>query len=163
MSKSLFTAFLIALTIGGLGFIDTLRAGAGQSVNGAPPVISSVSPISATRLQTIYIRGSGFGNTQPITMSLGDGSIDTVGGGKNMPGGGNTPVMQVNNYARNTWGSGVRDSPDTGWCSIGIFLVSWSDNEIVLGGFGSALSTTGQGEWTIMPGDPMRVVVITPI
>ncbi len=133
-----------------------------EPTNGASPVISSVSPISAARLQTIYIRGAGFGDIQPVTMSLGDGSINTVGGGKNKPGSGNTPVIQVNNYARNTWGSGVQDSPDSGCCSIGIFLVSWSDNEIVLGGFGSALSTTGQGEWTIMPRDPMRIVVITP-
>ena len=78
---------------------------------GSSPVINSVSPISATLLQTTTIRGSGFGDTQPVISPLWDGSVNTVGGGKNMPGEGGTPVMQVNNYARNTWGSGVQDAP----------------------------------------------------
>ena len=49
--------------------------------------------------------------------------------------------------------------PNTGADSIGIIIVSWSDTEIVLGGFGSALYTNGQ--WSISPGDPMRIVVLT--
>lgn len=130
----------------------------------SPPVISSVTPISAACLQTIRIEGSGFGNTQPVIMNVGDGSIDTVGGGQGRPGSGGTPVIQIHddNPASNPWQAGVQDSPSTGSCSIGIFLVSWSDNEIVLGGFGSALNPIpGQREWTILPGDAMRVVVIT--
>jgi hypothetical protein len=113
-------------------------------------------------LQTITIKGSGFGDTQPVIMTLPDGSINTVGGGKNMPSTEGTPIIQVNNYARNTWGSGVQDAPWTAGCAIGIFLEKWSDTEIILGGFGSALSTTDYGGWTIKPGDPMRVVIITP-
>ncbi|MCW4009917.1 MAG: hypothetical protein NWF05_04785 [Candidatus Bathyarchaeota archaeon] len=128
---------------------------------GSGPVIHSVSPISAVRLQIIRIEGVGFGNTQPVTMSLGDGSINTVGGGRNLPGSAGTPVIQVHDEDRNAWQAGVQDSPGSAWCSIGIFLVSWSDTEIVLGGFGSALSTSGYGQWSIMPGDPMRIVVIT--
>jgi hypothetical protein len=152
------TGFIITMLCFTMFFVftNTMSVTAGSS-----PVIDSVSPISATRLQTITIRGSGFGDTQPVITSLGDGSVNTVGGGKNMPGEGGTPVIQVNNYARNTWGSGVQDAPWTAGCAIGIFLEKWSDTEIVLGGFGSALSTTGQGLWNIKPGDPMRVVIIT--
>ena len=132
--------------------------------NVAAPAIYSVSPISAMCLQTISIDGSGFGNTQPVTMNVGDGSIDTVGGGQGLPGAGGTPVIQIHddNPASNPWQAGVQDGPTTGSCSIGIFLVSWSDTEIVLGGFGSALSPIlGQRQWAILPGDAMRIVVIT--
>ena len=44
---------------------------------------------------------------------------------------------------------------------IGIYLTSWSDNEIVLGGFGTALNTNGQGPLNINPGDPLIVDVLT--
>jgi hypothetical protein len=154
-------SFILALLFSGITtqFIDQ---GKGIDQFNTGPVINSVSPISVARLQTITIRGSGFGDTQPVIRTLSDGSINTVGGGKNMPGAGGTPVIQVNNYARNTWGSGVQDAPWTAGCAIGIFLEKWSDTEIVLGGFGSSLSTTGQGVWNIMSGDPMRVVIITP-
>ena len=115
-------------------------------------VITSVSPISTDVSQTIVIKGSGFGNIQPQTMSLGDGSIDTVGGGI-------TPVIQIHDDGWCGWEAGTQDGPTTGADSIGIIIVSWSDTEIVLGGFGSALYTNGQ--WSISPGDPMRIVVLT--
>jgi hypothetical protein len=134
-----------------------------QSPNAKPPVISSVTPITAARLQTITIYGNGFGNTQPVLLNLGDGSVDTVGGGKNLPGASGTPIIQVHDDARNTWQAGVQDSPSTGCSSIGIFLDKWSDTEIVLSGFGSALSTTrGTTEWTIENGDPMWILIATP-
>jgi hypothetical protein len=44
---------------------------------------------------------------------------------------------------------------------VGLIISSWSDNEIVLGGFGSALGTNGQGLWYIMPGDPLVISVFT--
>jgi hypothetical protein len=157
LRRAFITGFIIAILCFTMFVVFTNEVSANVG-----PVIDSVSPITATRLQTIIIRGRGFGDTQPVTMTLWDGSINTVGGGKNMSGEEGTPVIQVNNYARNTWGSGVQDSPETGCCSIGIFLEKWSDTEIVLGGFGSALSTNGYGEWTIEPGDPMRIVIITP-
>jgi hypothetical protein len=121
----------------------------------APPVISSVSPISATRLQKIVISGSGFGNTQPQLLSLGDGSVDTVGGGT-------TPAIRI--YDQNgsgSWQAGVQDNPNSGADSIGVILVSWSDTEIVLGGFGTALNTDGQGQWNLLPGDPLLISVVT--
>jgi hypothetical protein len=127
----------------------TVSGGWAPPVNGDAPAISSVSPISTDQLQTITIKGSNFGNTQPQTMSLGDGSVDTVGGG-------NTPVVYICDDGWNGWGAGVQDSPNSAWDLIGIKLVSWSDTEIVLGGFGSALS-----EYVLTAGDPMRVTVTT--
>jgi hypothetical protein len=125
------------------------------------PVIDSVSPISTDRLQTIVIKGSGFGDTQPQLMYLEDGSVNTVGGGRDLPGSGNTPVIQVHNDVPgyNYWQAGVRDSPQSGACVIGIILVKWSDTEIVLGGFGAALDSYSR--WSLNVGDPMRIVVIT--
>jgi hypothetical protein len=123
--------------------------------SGMQPVISSVSPISTARLQTISIHGSGFGNTQPRVMELGDGSVDTVGGGT-------SPVIRIydqNGYG--SWQAGVQDNPNSGADSIGIVLVSWSDTEIVLGGFGAALGTNGQGEWSISSGDQLLIAVLS--
>ena len=119
------------------------------------PVISSVSPISAALLQTITIQGSGFGNIQPQLMNLGDGSVDTVGGGT-------TPVIRIyDEGSLSSWEAGVQDSPNSGADSIGVILVSWSDTEIVLGGFGTELNTNGQGQWNLSPGDPLLIAVLT--
>ncbi len=124
---------------------------------GSAPAISSVSSIAAVQLQTIVINGSGFGNFQPQLMSLGDGSVDTVGGSK-------TPVIRIydlGNSDSDSWEAGVQDSPNSGADSIGIILTSWSDTEIVLGGFGTALGTNNQGQWVISPGDQLLIAVLT--
>ena len=124
------------------------------SGNGGGPTISSVSQISTGIVQKIVIKGSGFGDTQPQTMSLGDGSIDTVGSGS-------TPILQIHDDGWYGWEAGTQDGPTTGADSIGVILESWSDGEIVLGGFGAALNDSG-GQWQLLPGDPIRVVVMTP-
>ena len=119
------------------------------------PVISSVSPISATRLQTIVIRGSSFGNVQPEFLDFGDGSVDTVGGG-------DTPALRIYNQdGLKSWQAGVQDNPNSGADSISIILVNWSDTEIVLGGFGTALNTDGQGPWNLSTGDQLLISVLT--
>lgn len=82
-------------------------------------------------------------------MDLDDGSVNTVGGG-------DTPILRIYNDGWNGWMAGVRDSPKTAWCLIGVYLVSWTDTEIVLDGFGSALSA-----YSFSAGDPMHVVVVT--
>ena len=118
-------------------------------------VISSVSPISATRLQTIVIRGSSFGNVQPEFLDFGDGSVDTVGGG-------DTPALRIYNQdGLKSWQAGVQDNPNSGADSISIILVNWSDTEIVLGGFGTALNTDGQGPWNLSTGDQLLISVLT--
>jgi hypothetical protein len=121
--------------------------------SGWAPHISSVTPISTSAVQKIVIKGTGFGNAQPQTMSLGDGSVDTVGGGS-------TPVIQVHDDGWYGWEAGTQDGPTTGWDLIGVILDSWSNTEIVLGGFGSALSTMSS-QYQLLAGDPMRIVVMT--
>jgi hypothetical protein len=119
------------------------------------PVISSVSPIYAKRLQTITIKGSGFSDTQPQLLDLGDGSVDTVGGGT-------TPAIRIyDQCGLKSWQAGVQDNPTSGADCIGIILVSWSDTEIVLGGFGTALNTDGEGQWNLLPGDQLLISVLT--
>lgn len=133
-------------------YSTVVEGGQPKTSTGVAPVISSVSPISTDRLQTIVIKGSGFGDKQPQLMDLGDGSVNTVGGG-------DTPVIKIHNDGWKGWMAGVRDSPKTGWCLIGIILENWSDTEIVLGGFGTALSSYSQ--YSLNLGDPMRIVVLT--
>jgi hypothetical protein len=119
------------------------------------PIISSVSPILASRLQTIVIRGSGFGDVQPSLLNLGDGSVNTVGGG-------NTPTLRIyNQNGLQSWQAGVQDNPSSGADAIGVVLVSWNDTEIVLGGFGNAVGTNGEGLWDLSPGDPILISVLT--
>src|SRR5271157_8494 len=119
--------------------------------NNTPPVISSVSNISATRLQTILINGSGFGDTPPQTVILDDGSVDTVYSNT-------TPSMTVadSGGSGHYWIAGWKttDGP-------GIFLVSWSNTEIVLYGFGTGVGVNGSGSWNIAPGDPITVNIWT--
>jgi len=121
------------------------------------PSISSVSTIVAANSQTIYIEGSGFGNTPPATMSIGDGSVDTVGDVT-------TPCMSIwdNGAGSHHWQAGIQTSPSTAGCAIGLYINKWSDNEIVLGGFGRALSTNNAGTWNIGVGDPLVITVFTP-
>ncbi len=126
-----------------------------SSPNVGAPVISSVTQILANRLQNIDIHGSAFGKTQPQLMHLGDGSVDTVGGGT-------TPVLRIYDEGNsNSWEAGVQDTSNTGADSIGLILVSWSDTDIVLGGFGTELSTNGTGQWNLSPGDPLLISVLT--
>jgi hypothetical protein len=147
-----------------LNYYDDVKVFEVSGPTPSGPVISSVTPIAATRLQTIYIYGSGFGNTPPQTVSVGDGSVDTVTSTT-------TPYMDICDRGKaqktgdtsdggENWAAGVT-GPGV-FCMVGIYLVSWSDNEIVLGGFGTALGTYGQGTWYIEAGDPLTVDVYTP-
>jgi hypothetical protein len=160
------SALLIVLMIGGLLLAGGLRLGSSQSITSAgtrsegAPSISSITPITATTQQTIIIVGTNFGNVQPQLLSLGDGSVDTVGGG-------DTPVIRIYDFGQsssNGWEAGVQDSPGSGADSIGIILTSWSNDKIVLGGFSSALGSAGsnnQTQWTITTGDPLLIAVLT--
>jgi hypothetical protein len=135
-------------------YFDDVKVFEVNGPNPSGPVISSVSAIAATRLQTITIDGSGFGNTQPQTVPAydSDGSVDTVVSSS-------TPCMDICDKG---WAAGMQNASNGVHCAIGLYLVDWSDTEIVLGGFGSALNTNGQGPWNIAPGDPLIVGVFTP-
>ena len=80
-------------------------------------------------------------------MSLGDGSVDTVGGGS-------TPMIQIHDDGWYGWEAGTQDGPNTGADLVGVIIASWSDTEIVLDGFGSALSTNGQGQYQLLARGP---------
>ena len=120
------------------------------------PVISSISPISAARLQTVTIQGSGFGNIQPQLLELGDGSVDTVWGGS-------TPSIVVYDErnllsagAAGNWSGFTNGPPDL----IGIVLVSWTNTQIVIGGFGSGLGS--RFSWSqVLQGDVLQIQIQT--
>ena len=124
------------------------------------PTISSVSAITTNTQATIIIQGSGFGNTPPQTTTIFDGSVDTVQSST-------TPSLAIwDNLTQSgwTWQAGHDGN------LIGIYLTSWSNNTIVIGGFGSALhpgtrdnSGTCTGPtWTICVGDHITVGVWGP-
>ena len=69
-------------------------------------------------------------------------------------------MIQVHNDGWYGWEAGTQDGPSTGADSIGVILDSWSDTQIVLGGFGPALND-GNGQWQLLPGDPIRIIVMT--
>ena len=152
--KRAFTAgFIIAILCFSMliAFTKTGLANAEQSL-----VISSVSPISAALSQTITIQGNGFGNIQPQLLNLGDGSVDTVWGGS-------TPSIVVYDErnllsagAAGDWSGFTNGPPDL----IGIVLVSWTDTQIVLGGFGSGLDS--QFSWSqVLQGDTLQIQIQT--
>ncbi len=121
-----------------------------------PPEITSVTPITTTPNQTITIQGIGFGDVQPRLMDLGDGSVDTVWGGC-------TPSIVVYDRsnllsagAAGDWSGFTNGPPDL----IGIVLVSWTDTQIVLGGFGSGLGS--QFSWSqVAKGDALQIQIQT--
>jgi hypothetical protein len=114
------------------------------------PTISSVNSILPQNAQTIIIRGSGFGSTSPKTQNLGD-SVDTIDDAT-------TPSLAIRDHGTgaDSWAAGRITSGN--FDAIGLKLASWSDTEIVLNGFGSALG----GQWKIAAGDPIEVVVFGP-
>ena len=120
------------------------------------PVITSVSSISPASQQTIYIYGSGFGSTPPQTVPVGDGSVDTYACNVNTP----SLAIWGNGGGSHNWAAGRETCSN--FDAIGVYLQSWSDTQIILGGFGSALSTSGSGTWNIGAGDPLVVNVWGP-
>jgi hypothetical protein len=150
--RAFITAFIISLLCFSLFLVFTNTV----FVNAAAcPVINSVSPISATRQQTIVISGSGFGDTQPRVMNLSDGSVVTLVGGI-------TPVLRIYDVEGwDSWEAGCEDSQWVPGGLIGVYLTSWSDTEIVLGGFGIDLNVNGQEPRNIKTGDPLIVNVQT--
>lgn|GEM_PF-1979949 len=105
--------------------------------------ITYVSPITAVNNQTIIIMGHGFGSVPPTT-NVGDGSVD-------MP---NFKISQGDGSGWGSdWNAGCTDQDDL----IGVYLLSWNDTTIVLGGFGSFLTPTNNCYFVI--GDNITVTV----
>jgi uncharacterized protein (TIGR03437 family) len=116
------------------------------------PFIQAVTPIVAQASQGIIIDGSGFGNTPPQTSSLSDGSVVTITCNVTTP----ALAIRDNGAGANLWEAGQQTC--NGADTIGINIVSWSDTQIVLSGFGSALGSTSK----ISAGDPLTVMVTGP-
>jgi hypothetical protein len=163
-AKSVLTKFLVLLLIISVVTSIILQIPLTKAVNTGVilaesesqtlPAITSTTAVLPTRTQTIHIYGKGFGNTFPQTVDLGDGSLDTIWSST-------TPSIFVHDR-----GSGSHEWSAGWWAPfydlIGINLVSWSDSEIVIGGFGSVLGIDGQGTWNIAGGDPVTIMIFTP-
>jgi hypothetical protein len=120
------------------------------------PKITSVTPITVKEKQTIIIQGDGFGNLQPQLEHLEDGSVDTIWG-QSTP---SIVILDQNNLlsagAAGDWSGFTNGPPDL----IGIYLVSWTNTKIVLGGFGTGLNS--QFSWSqVTKGDSLQVQIQT--
>jgi hypothetical protein len=117
-----------------LGMVATASVAASERVvTPAPtPHITSVSPIGTTRLQTITIKGTGFGTFA---------GCDTC----------DSPFMWLRElhpgcpHGGVCWEAGYSPDNDT----VQIWIKSWTNTEIVLGGFGKAW---GEHDWTLHKG-----------
>ncbi len=125
-----------------------------------PPVITSVTAVTNDTGATIEINGSNFGSA-PQTVALPDGSVDTVLSST-------TPSLVIadNGSGPDHWTAG--ESNNSTKDPIGVFLRSWSPDQIVVGGFGSNLSGASplthnnSGKSRIAPGDPILIDVSNP-
>ncbi len=133
----------------------------GRVVVTSRPLISSVSAITTDTHGTITIQGSGFGSAPPQTVTLSDGSVDT---GVN----GTSPSIAIwDNLTQTSWTWQAGHWGNT----IGIFLTSWSDTSIVIGGFGSLVGPgtrdsggvcRGLTPYTLCAGDRITIGVWGP-
>lgn len=97
------------------------------------PKITSVSKITTTRLQTITIKGTGFGTFHAYT--------------------GTSAYIQLRDLSTSpVWEAGYSPDVDT----VGLIVKSWTNTKIVLAGFGSAW---GRQNWTLHKGNRERVEV----
>jgi hypothetical protein len=117
--------------------------------------INSVSPIYPINNQIIYINGSGFGNIAPEILRNSDGSINTIKSGSN-------PSICITDSGpgNDTWVAGIDSSNLKS--SIGIYLFQWTNNSIILGGFGSALGEYNEKRFNIQAGDNLVISIYAP-
>jgi hypothetical protein len=125
-----------------------LTASAAQPASNSP-VITRVSPILPRSNQTIVIEGSGFGNSPPKLVPVGD-AVDTDA--RN----GQRPALAIRNHGRepDDWQAGLARDGDVN--GLGVKLESWTDTKITLAGFGNALGDEqSNATWRIAAGDPI--------
>lgn len=108
-----------------------------RAADGGPgPSITSVNPILPQSSQTISISGTGFGRFRPYV--------------------GDSPFIRISNLSAK-WNAG--SSRDRPFDKIGLAVLSWSNTQIVLGGFRGAY---GRGLWQLHPGDHLLIQVWNP-
>jgi hypothetical protein len=123
--------------------------------------ILSITGISTATSGTITIRGCGFGSDPTLVNNTiaGDGSVDTVQSNV-------TPsiafLMGLTPAGNSwTWEAGFANDP-LHYDTIGLYIYSWTDNTIVIHGFGSFLGTGGLKKFNLAKGNNVTVVVVGP-
>ncbi|MGB9815935.1 MAG: hypothetical protein ACPLVI_08435, partial [Thermoplasmata archaeon] len=134
------------------GFVNVMGGPVTINITFIPcPVIENVSYISASQMQIIAIYGNNFGTT-PKLIKLSDGSVDTIYSN-------NTPSLAIWDLTEG-WEAGASGiSANNTTNGIGVYLLNWSNQEIILSGFGSALGTNHTKSLNIAPGDTIKIYV----
>ncbi len=164
----------IATNLSSIGILNTANNAGGnkniqtflhennpQSASMSQPFINSISNIYATDTQNIYINGTGFGSNPELTSAgFGYSGCDTVYS-KDSP-----SFAIMDGYTGNglfdascNWQAGFYNPNAFFSDSIGVFIKSWNNTNIVLTGFGDALGLCG---WTISPGNEITVIIDNP-
>jgi hypothetical protein len=108
------------------------------------PKITSVSQISTQQIQTIVITGSGFGTQNSYT--------------------GNSAYIALFDLSNGQWQAGnvgsLEGAFENDWVTL--IVKSWTDSQIVLGGFSgswgqNSLGETPSGNWTLRVGDQEQI------
>jgi hypothetical protein len=150
-----------------VGYSATLNPSENVSTSGTCQGIhiTSVTGISSNTTETITIRGCGFGSDPQLRNNISaDGSVDTVQSNV-------TPSIAIfkglssggasSSGGSWTWEAGFANTLLGGADTIGINLTSWSDNTIVIHGFGAYLRTNPQG-FDLVKGDTITIVIVGP-
>lgn len=118
------------------------------------PSITGVSRVIAQANQTINISGVGFGTRPLVNNTTVSGFVDT----QFSPVHPSLAVEDLTNHGANSWSAGF------GKAAVGISIISWTSQEIHLGGFSPLLvsGSTTKGTYLIAPGDLLLLVVYGP-
>ncbi len=154
----------LALALLSLTLITALPPGAfyaaAASTAEQGPVITSVSPIRPWVNQTIVIVGAGFG-VDPELKPASGGGFDTIASSTHP-----WLVIQDLGSGKDSWLAGVANPPSSAGTSIGVYVRSWNNTEIVLEGFGSGPgglgNATSPNSFMISDGDVISIRVHGP-
>ena len=114
--------------------------------------IDSVSPIHADTIQTIVIRGQGFG---PIPGTI---RMDSAGGVDTLAGSNQTSLVIANlGDDAHRWTAGRAGEVNA--CEISVRLESWSDSQIVLSGFSGPIGSRCGDKYQLVAGDRLEIGV----
>ena len=131
----------------------------GVSAGGGPTITSVTLSGSGADLQ-VAVNGSGFGPAPAV-----DGTASPYARQQPMPFTGDTPFLVVIDKTQAGWqagcdnflvSGGTGQPPCSGANNVGLVYQSWTDGQILIGGFGSTYGTNG---WFVAPGDSMKVTV----
>jgi len=133
--------FKQTLQTGGLLLIMLLAPPAGAQFRPGLPIITSVTPMTASAAQTIIIKGQGFGTHAPYV-------------GQDIP---YIAIHDNTNASAAHWEAG--HVTPTNWDAITLSVDHWTDTEIQVTGFGGAY---GRGTWRLTVGDQIKLEVWNP-